>query len=90
MVSEDTTRFSHIIYDTEEQPLCGSDNFQTFDTHNFIYDFTPDSLSTIRNLADTTYVGEFIFDRLGRSRLADEAPDAGCYEYVKPWRRFWW
>ena len=84
VVSEDTTRFSHIIYDTEEQPLCGSDNFQTFDTHNFIYDFTPDSLSTIRNLADTTYVGEFIFDRLGRSRLADEAPDAGCYEYVKP------
>lgn len=84
VVSEDTTRFSRIIYDTEDQPLQGSDNFQTIDTHNFIYDFTPDSLSTIRSLADTTYVGDFIFDRLGRSRMADGAPDAGCYEYVEP------
>ncbi len=84
VLTDDTVRFSHVIYDTEDQPLQGSDNFLTFDTENFIYDFTPDSLSTIRNLADTTYVGEFIFDRLGRSRLADGMPDAGCYEYIKP------
>ena len=49
---------------------------------NFIYDFTPKAESQIRSLADPSYEGVPAFDRLGVSRLADEGPDAGCYEYV--------
>ena len=49
-----------------------------------IYDFTPDSLSDIRNLGDPQLMVGLITDRLGRNRTADEAPDAGCYEYIIP------
>ncbi|MGN0232804.1 MAG: right-handed parallel beta-helix repeat-containing protein [Bacteroidaceae bacterium] len=82
--SQDTTRFSHVIYDTDEQPLCREKNFMLFDTQNFLYDFTPDSLSTIRSLADILYSRQIPLDLKGRSRVDDEAPDAGCYEYVAP------
>ena len=84
VASEDTVRFSHIIYDTDEQPLCREKNFVLFDTDNFLYDFTPDSLSTIRSLADTTYSRLLPLDLRGKSRVEDDAPDAGCYEYVAP------
>ncbi len=108
VLSEDTVRFTHVIYDGQEsdgsfsasespsgnaegsssdaERLVREQNFVLFDTDNFIYDFTPDSLSSIRGLADTLALKAYPFDRLGRSRLADGAPDAGCYEYeyVKP------
>ena len=64
--------------------LQGEKNFKVFDTHNFIYDFTPDSLSEIRNMADPQLMNELKTDRLRRSRVSDEAPDAGCYEYINP------
>ena len=54
------------------------------DLPNFLYDFTPDSLSAIRGLADKDYSKIFPIDRKGISRLADGEPDAGAYEYVKP------
>ena len=84
VVSDDTLRFSHVIYDTDEQPLLREKNFCLFDDENFIYDFTPDSLSSIRNLATKDHLGLLPLDRLGRSRELDEAPDAGCYEYLCP------
>ena len=71
-------------FDNEKMALVGEKNFKVFDTHNFIYDFTPDSLSEIRNMADPLLMNSLIYDRLGRSRTADEAPDAGCYEYLMP------
>lgn len=82
--SDDTIRFRHIVYDTDKQTLVRDKNFARFDMHNFIYDFTPDSASAIRNMGDTAYISILPVDRLGRSRTLDEGPDAGCYEYVKP------
>lgn len=82
--SEDSIRFSHIIYDTDEQPLFREKNFVLFDTKNFLYDFTPDSLSSIRSLADTIYARQYPIDLKGESRVDDGAPDAGCYEYKNP------
>ncbi len=80
-VSEDTKRFVNIIYDTPDSlEVSGKDHFVLFDTYNFLYDFTPDSLSAIRGIADPEYTKEFPTDRHGTSRLADEAPDAGAYE----------
>ena len=74
-------------FEDKEMALVGEKNFKVFDTHNFIYDFTPDSLSEIRNMADPLLMNGMISDRLGRSRSADEAPDAGCYEYIMPQKK---
>ena len=68
----------------EDLKLVRDENFVLFDTENLIYDFTPKAESQIRSLADGNYVGVPSFDRKGVSRLADEGPDAGCYEYVVP------
>ena len=60
-------------------------NFTLFDTHNFLYDFTPVENSPIRGIANpSAWSSAWPSDRLGRNRLADGAPDAGCYEYVQP------
>ena len=68
----------------EEEKLVRQDNFVLFDSENFIYDFTPQAESLIRSLADPAYTGLPAFDRRGINRLADEGPDAGCYDYVAP------
>ena len=85
----DEQRYVNCIFDQdpkkgEEEKLVRQDNFILFDAVNFIYDFTPKDSSMIRSLADPKYADLPQFDRLGVSRLADEAPDAGCYEYVAP------
>ena len=83
VASDDTMRFAQVFYDDKEQPLQGEKNFRLFDTENYLYDFTPDSVSRIRDMADPRHT-DSEFDRLGRSRFMDDAPDAGCYEYVAP------
>jgi len=81
VVSDDTARFQNIVYDLPDSlEICGQDHFALFDTDNFIYDFTPDSLSAIRGLADRQVASLFPMDRHGVSRQADDAPDAGAYE----------
>lgn len=45
------------------------------------FDFTPDSISPIRGLADPTISEQFPLDLKGRSRLTDGEPDAGAYEW---------
>ncbi len=81
--SEDTTRFVHIIYDNDHLELYHEKNFKLFDTKNFQYDFTPDSLSIIRSLADSICSLHYPTDLRGHSRMEDGAPDAGCLEYSK-------
>lgn len=78
----DEEHFVDCKFENEEMELQGEKNFKVFDTYNFIYDFTPDSLSEIRNMADPLLMNGLMTDRLGRSRTIDEAPDAGCYEYL--------
>ncbi len=48
---------------------------------NLYYDFSPDSVSPLRGLADPAIAVEFPIDLRGRSRLADGKPDAGAYEW---------
>lgn len=88
-IVDDEEHFVGCIFDRdkkkdEEEKLVRQDNFVLFDTENFIYDFTPKDSSMIRSLADKAYEGLPTTDRKGVSRLADEGPDAGCYEYVAP------
>lgn len=82
-VSSSDERFQSVVYDlADDLDIVGKDHFQLFDTHAFLYDFTPDSLSAIRGLADPQYAKLFPVDRLGRNRLVDGKPDAGAYEAV--------
>lgn len=46
------------------------------------YDFTLDSLSRARDIADSVWAALYPLDRRGFSRFADGHPDAGCYEYI--------
>lgn len=81
VVSDDAKRFQKIRYDLPDSlDVNGKDHFVLFDTHDFLYDFAPDSLSAIRGLAEPEYAKIFPIDRRGVSRLADSAPDAGAYE----------
>ena len=46
------------------------------------FNFTPDSLSPARGLADKTVATQFPIDLNGKNRLTDGAPDAGAYEWI--------
>lgn len=46
------------------------------------FDFTPDSLSPARGLADKAVAAQFPIDLNGKNRLTDGAPDAGAYEWI--------
>lgn len=80
-VVSDDQRFQDVRYDLPDSlDVNGEHHFVLFDTHNFLYDFAPDSLSAIRGLADPEFSKLFPVDRRGVNRLADGAPDAGAYE----------
>lgn len=84
-VVSDDRRFQNVKYDLPDSlDISGKDHFRLFDTYNFLYDFTPDSLSAIRGLADPEFSKLFPVDRCGVSRLADGQPDAGAYERPQP------
>lgn len=48
---------------------------------NIYFDFTPDSVSPLRGLADPALAEQFPLDLHGNNRLEDGSPDAGAYEY---------
>lgn len=77
-----TDVWSNTTSDEDSETPRHEKNFVLFDTKNFLYDFTPVENSPIRGIADPAYSAAWTTDRLGRSRLADGAPDAGCYEYI--------
>lgn len=77
-----TSRFINCRLDSLDADINREKHFQLFDSHNFIYDFTPVEASPIRNFADSTFTAPYPLDRLGRSRSTDNAPDAGCYEFT--------
>lgn len=90
--SMDDDRFVNVVYDkdtlnvkTDEFSVgrYGSANFAVIGV-DYLFNFTPDSLSAIRGLADIAVLKQYecTFDRRGVGRLADGAPDAGAYEFV--------
>lgn len=59
-----------------------TDNFLYIGKEDYEYDFRLDSASVAVNWGDIQYAQQYPYDRYGRSRLSDEAPDAGCYEWI--------
>lgn len=51
------------------------------DTTNVYFNFSPDSVSPVRGIADPETAKLFPLDLNGNSRLEDNAPDAGAYEW---------
>lgn len=49
----------------------------------YVYDFRLDSISPARNIGSTSYLGSYPTDRNGISRIIDDKPDAGAYEWVQ-------
>lgn len=56
------------------------------DTTSVYFDFTPDSVSPVRGIADPNIAKNFPKDLNGNNRMDDNAPDAGAYEW-KPTKR---
>ncbi len=54
----------------------------TYNKENGYYNFQLDSLSHAISRANTTVAANYPLDRLGVSRLSDDAPDLGAYEKV--------
>ena len=75
----DATYFHDCIRETKESETYQEKNFQTFDTHAYLYDFRLDPASIARGKGSTTYSASYPTDRLGVER--GESPDAGCYQF---------
>jgi len=75
----DATYFHDCIEETKESETYQGKNFQTFDTHAYLYDFRLDPASIARGKGSTTYSASYSTDRLGVER--GESPDAGCYQF---------
>jgi len=78
-----TSHFTDCVLEERKGDYVHEKNFTLMDTHAFLYDFTPVKQSAIRSAADAAQSTAWPLDRLGRSRTADPAPDAGCYEYIE-------
>ena len=79
-----TSHFMDCVLEERKGDYVHEKNFQLMDTHAFLYDFTPVEQSAIRGVSDPSVSTAWPLDRMGRSRTADGAPDAGCYEYIAP------
>ncbi len=80
--SELAARFISCVYDDPEADIHREKNFNLIDAHALLYDFTPVEKSPIRNMANPSTRENYPLDLRGRSRMTDELPDAGCYEYI--------
>lgn len=73
-------RFAHDnVYAAKRDTLLFVNDY--YNDKAVYYDFTLDSLSPARDIADSVLALQYPLDRRGNSRLADGKPDAGCYEY---------
>lgn len=52
------------------------------ENRDYFYNFELDSISPAKNMADVVTASAIPFDIRGVSRMSDEGPDIGCYEWV--------
>ena len=72
--------FTDCVLEDEDSVTCGTTNFKTIDTDNYIYDFQLDSLSRARHIGNPEFSRLYARDKKGTIR-STEHPDAGCFEY---------
>ena len=79
VVGEGNERFQDILLD-DASDLVGKKHFMLVDMHDRLFDLMPVAESPIRGMADPSVAAQYPFDRRGRSRLSDGAPDTGALE----------
>jgi hypothetical protein len=76
----DSEQFSSVRWSAAKDTVF---KYTRFDYEkNRYFDFTPDSVSPLRGLADKTIATKYPLDLNGNKRLTDNAPDAGAYEWM--------
>ncbi len=75
----DLPQFSNITY-YQSNDTVFKNIYYKYKEYND-YDFTLDSVSPCRDIADTTIARLYPLDRNGYNRFADGKPDLGCYEW---------
>ena len=73
-------QFSEICWSAKNDTVFKFPNFD-YKTEKY-FDFTPDSVSPARDIADPILAAQFPLDLNGKNRLADGKPDAGAYEWL--------
>lgn len=73
--SKEGGEFGHVVWTRD-------DNFLLIDRSLLLYDFRPAEASAAINAGYLPDAMGYPVDRNGVSRVSDEAPDAGCYEYA--------
>lgn len=71
--------FINVKWETKEEK---NKDFLYIGKTDYEYDFRLDSVSPAVNYGRRDDALAYPLDRQGRSRLSDEAPDAGCYEWM--------
>lgn len=77
------TRFINCTFDDPEADLNREKLFTLIDPRAMLYDFTPLREAPLRGTAKPESRLTLPTDLRGRSRFADEQPDAGAYEYIE-------
>ncbi|MBR1713269.1 MAG: right-handed parallel beta-helix repeat-containing protein [Alloprevotella sp.] len=73
--------FTACLWEEDDKEHRGASNFaEEFDYDKLTFHFELDSLSQAVGTASLPLARTLPTDRFGRSRLADSAPDMGCYE----------
>lgn len=71
------------IFEDRMGDIHGALNFRKNTDNPYESTFQLDSLSAARCIADTTAVREWPTDLSGTARPTHQAPDAGCYQFIK-------
>ena len=72
-------QFTNIRWSEKNDTVFKSINYDL--TKKTYFNFTPDSVSPARGLADPKVAAQYPIDLNGNNRLTDGAPDAGAYEW---------
>lgn len=83
---EQVKHYTEVVWD-EQKDEDGKDiskarNFRYLNADTQLYDFRLDSVSAAINIGSVQYALYYPIDLQGRVRIADEAPDAGCFEWM--------
>ena len=73
-------QFSEIRWSAKNDTIFKSPRYD-FNKGQY-FDFTPDSVSPARDIADPAIATQFPLDLNGKNRLTDGKPDAGAYEWL--------
>lgn len=73
------TQFQNVRWYASDDKLFKQSRFDS--SSKSYFDFSLDSISPARNIADVSTASRYTLDLNGNSRFVDGLPDAGCYEW---------